>query len=241
MLTACIEISSLLKSVGLVKNLKAVNEIVELSGLGKYGRTDLMKALAGKTVSTYFSLGEPMEMINASCATKDLETMMQLVYLTFTDIHRDEDAFAAWKEQMKAVLTNYATFFVSSTGRVYMKMGSSGNYSGRQVWGPKGASSGGYGMSYFLSSRTPANYNKSAIFSNTRSSHYTACGNRPVINGVAYYCHAPINHEGNPLRTTNQCGCANKPLGYIRLQNGTEILPKTNPEWEDPYKRAGRR
>lgn len=67
-----------------------------------------MKALAGKTVSTYFSLGEPMEMINASCATKDLETMMQLVYLTFTDIHRDEDAFAAWKEQMKAVLTNYA-------------------------------------------------------------------------------------------------------------------------------------
>lgn len=92
----------------LVKNLKAVNEIVELSGLGKYGRTDLMKALAGKTVSTYFSLGEPMEMINASCATKDLETMMQLVYLTFTDIHRDEDAFAAWKEQMKAVLTNYA-------------------------------------------------------------------------------------------------------------------------------------
>ena len=33
---------------------------------------------------------------------------MQLVYLTFTDIHRDEDAFAAWKEQMKAVLTNYA-------------------------------------------------------------------------------------------------------------------------------------
>ena len=92
----------------LVKNLKAVNDVVELSGLGKYGRTDLMKALAGKTVSTYFSLGEPMEMINASCATKDLETMMQLVYLTFTDIHRDEDAFAAWKEQMKAVLTNYA-------------------------------------------------------------------------------------------------------------------------------------
>ena len=92
----------------LAKNLKAVNDVVELSGLGKYGRTDLMKALAGKTVSTYFSLGEPMETINASCATKDLETMMQLVYLTFTDIHRDEDAFAAWKEPLKAVLTNYA-------------------------------------------------------------------------------------------------------------------------------------
>ena len=90
----------------LVKNLKAVNEIVELSGLGKYGRTDLMKALAGKTVSTYFSLGEPMEMINASCATKDLETMMQLVYLTFTDKHRAEDPFAARKEQKKAVLTS---------------------------------------------------------------------------------------------------------------------------------------
>lgn len=132
-------------------------------------------------------------------------------------------------------------FFVSSTGRVYMKLGSSRNYSGRQVWGPNGASSGAYGMSYFLSSRISANYNKSAIFSNTGYSHYTACGNRPVINGVPFYCHAPVNHEGNPLRTTNQCGCANKPLGYIRLQNGTEILPKTNPAWEDPYKRAGRR
>ncbi len=132
-------------------------------------------------------------------------------------------------------------FFVSSTGRVYMKMGSSSSYSGRRVYGPTDTSSGKYGMSYFLSARDPDAYTKSAIFSNTGYSHYTACSNRPVINGVAYYCHAPINHNGDPYRTTNQCGCANKPLGYIRLQNGTEILPKTNPAWEDPYKKAGRR
>ena len=33
---------------------------------------------------------------------------MQLVYLTFTDLHRDDEAFAAWKEQSKAALVNYA-------------------------------------------------------------------------------------------------------------------------------------
>lgn len=92
----------------LANDLKSVSEVVELSGLGQFSSTDLMKVLAGKNVSSHFSLGEPMEGVNASCATKDLETMMQLVYLTFTDIHRDDDAFLAWKEQAKTVLTNYA-------------------------------------------------------------------------------------------------------------------------------------
>ena len=92
----------------LARDLKSLNEIVELGGLGQFGKTDLMKALAGKKVSSSFSMGGAQESVFASCATKDLETMMQLVYLTFTDLHRDDEAFAAWKEQAKAALVNYA-------------------------------------------------------------------------------------------------------------------------------------
>ncbi len=92
----------------LAKNLGMTAEIVGLGGLGQFTNTELQKALAGKLVSTKFSLGELSEQITAGCSPKDLETMMQLVYLTFTDIHRDDEAFAAWKEQMKAVLANTA-------------------------------------------------------------------------------------------------------------------------------------
>ncbi len=90
----------------LAKNLNSVAEIVSLGGLGKFSNTDLQKALAGKIAYANFAMGESMEQVTAGCAPKDLETMMQLVYLTFTDIHRDDEAVAAWKEQMKAVLAN---------------------------------------------------------------------------------------------------------------------------------------
>ncbi len=90
----------------LARNLNAAAEIVGLGGLGKFTNTDLQKALAGKIAYANFAMGESAEQVTAGCAPKDLETMMQLVYLTFTDIHRDEEAVAAWKEQMKAVLAN---------------------------------------------------------------------------------------------------------------------------------------
>lgn len=138
--------------------------------------------------------------------------------------------------------SNYASaFFVTNSGRVYMKLGGQSNYSGRQVWTPPNADSGGYGFRTIFTTRTDSNYTKSAIFSNTGYSHYTACANTPVINGVTHHCYCPINHEGDPYRTTHQCGCANKPLGYIRTPTGYEIKPHWNPAWEDPYEKFGRR
>ncbi len=138
--------------------------------------------------------------------------------------------------------TNYATaFFVTNSGRVYMKLGSNDNYSGRQVWTHSNPDNGGYGFVSIFTNRSVNDYKKSAIFSNTAYSHYTACANTPVIGGVTYHCYAPINHEGDPFRTKYQCGCANKPLGYILTPEGTEIKPNTNPEWEDPYAKYGRR
>lgn len=138
--------------------------------------------------------------------------------------------------------TNYdVAFFVTNNGRVYMKLGNNDNYSGRQVWTPPNPDDGGYGFISIFTNRRESDYTKSSIFSNTAYSHYTACANTPVIDGVTYHCYAPINHEGDPFRTTHQCGCSNKPLGYILTPSGTEIKPNTNPAWEDPYAKYGRR
>lgn len=137
--------------------------------------------------------------------------------------------------------TNYSSaYFVTNSGRVYMRLGSKNEYNGRQTFTPGSPSAGLYGMNRVLTARTSSVYTRSAVF-NSVNSHYVACANRPVINGVTYYCHSPICHNGDPYRTSYQCGCANKPLGYVLTPSGYEIIPNLNPAWVDPYKKQGRR
>lgn len=131
-------------------------------------------------------------------------------------------------------------FFITASGRVYMKLAPSTSYSGRRVYGPNNPDNGLYGHTEFFTARTASIYGDSAIFSNTAHSHIVACANCPQINGVTHYCYAPINHMGNPYRTTNRCGCSNKPLGYVRTASGLELYPALNPNWENPYEKQGR-
>ncbi len=131
-------------------------------------------------------------------------------------------------------------YCVTTGGRVYMKLAPSTSYKGRQVYLPGNPDEGGYGHTEFYTTMVASRYTKSAIFNNTGHSHFTTCANTPVINGQVHYCYAPINHEGDPYRTTNRCGCANKPLGYIMTQSGVELYPALNPKWESPYDKNGR-
>jgi len=114
------------------------------------------------------------------------------------------------------------------------------DYSGRQVYGPSNPDDGVYGHTEFFTSRTASRYGDSAIFSKTNHSHLVSCSNTPVVNGQTYYCYAPINHNGNPYRTSDRCGCSNKPMGYIRTAAGVELYPALNPNWENPYEKLGR-
>ncbi len=135
---------------------------------------------------------------------------------------------------------NQKVFFVTASGRVYHLYAPSTSYSGRQVYGPNNPDDGLYGHTEFFTSRTASVYGDSAIFSKTSHSHLVSCSNAPVVNGKTHYCYAPINHNGNPYRTTNRCGCSNKPLGYIRTAAGVELYPALNPNWENPYEKQGR-
>lgn len=131
-------------------------------------------------------------------------------------------------------------FLVTANGRVYMRLAPSTVHSGREVFAPKDPDDGKHGHTTIYSEMLVEIFTQSAIYGYTVHSHAVACANQPVIDGETYYCYAPINHNGDPFRTTNPCGCSNKPLGYIMTDHGQELYPALNPKWDNPYIIQGR-
>ncbi|MEP2025456.1 MAG: insulinase family protein [Reichenbachiella sp.] len=80
--------------------------IVALSGVGDYSYTDLQKVLAGKSVGLQPYLNDEEEGFRGSTAPKDIETLLQLTYLYFTEIRKDETAFQSLMQRNMAFLTN---------------------------------------------------------------------------------------------------------------------------------------
>jgi zinc protease len=75
-------------------------------GLGDFNQIELEKALAGKVVSLSPSIGELEEGISGSASPQDLETLFQLLHLTFTSPRADQEAFQALMTRMQAVIDN---------------------------------------------------------------------------------------------------------------------------------------
>jgi zinc protease len=74
-------------------NLKMFDDAIEASGLGNFSHTELEKALAGKIASASLSLGANRQYVSGSSTPNDVETMLQLVYLYFTAINKDQESF----------------------------------------------------------------------------------------------------------------------------------------------------
>ena len=70
--------------------------IVTQSGLGDYDYTGLQKKLSGNTARLNPYISDLREGVNGNCSPRDLETMLQLNYLYFTKIRRDESAYNAF-------------------------------------------------------------------------------------------------------------------------------------------------
>ena len=87
---------------------KVVGDLISLGGVGNFSATDLKKVLAGKNVSVSRVIGASSESISGSSSPKDIETFMQLVYLNFTALRQDNDAFQSYKSRTKAQLQNMA-------------------------------------------------------------------------------------------------------------------------------------
>ena len=80
--------------------------LVRQGGLGNFSAVELNKKLAGKQAGASASVGARTEGIDGNCVKKDLETMLQLVYLNFTSPRRDDDAFTSQMERTRNALKN---------------------------------------------------------------------------------------------------------------------------------------
>lgn len=82
-------------------NIAFMNSIVPLGGLGEFNTTELGKKLTGKSATARVWTTEIYDRVEAGCAPKDLETMMQLIYLSFTAPRMDSVAFDGFKTRQR--------------------------------------------------------------------------------------------------------------------------------------------
>ncbi len=87
-----------------VMSANLATAIITQSGLGDYDFTGLQKKLSGNTARLSPYIGELNEGVSGSCSPKDLETMLQLNYLYFTKIRRDENAYNAFISRVRNMI-----------------------------------------------------------------------------------------------------------------------------------------
>ncbi len=82
------------------------SSIINRSGVGQFDNIQLQKVLTGKIANVYSSIGEIDEGMSGSASPKDIETMMQLIYLYFTQPRKDSVAYLAFMDQQRGYVQN---------------------------------------------------------------------------------------------------------------------------------------
>jgi zinc protease len=82
------------------------SQVVASGGLAKFNAIELRKVLSGKVATVRPYISDFEEGLMGSASPKDLETMFQLIYLTFTEPRADATIFGVFTAQMKAMLAN---------------------------------------------------------------------------------------------------------------------------------------
>jgi len=84
----------------------AADLIPATSGVGKFSVIDLQKYLAGKQVTVYPNIDDLSEGVSGSASLRDVDTMLQLVYLYFTQPRLDTALVNTFIGRFKGVLAN---------------------------------------------------------------------------------------------------------------------------------------
>jgi len=85
-----------------------LSEVATIGGLGNFSRINLSRALSGKQAVVTSGIGATTEGINGHGSPRDLETMMQLIYLHATSPRFDQDAFDSWFARQRTMLEGMA-------------------------------------------------------------------------------------------------------------------------------------
>ena len=87
-------------------NLKLFDTAVNACGLGNFSNMELQKALYGKQVAVTMGMDNYTQYLSGNTVPKDLETMMQLIYLHFTSLKADKEAYQSMMSQVELMLKN---------------------------------------------------------------------------------------------------------------------------------------
>lgn len=79
---------------------------ISASGLGNFSNTELQKALAGKQVRIGTSISPFSHGLSGRSTPKDIETLMQLIYLQMTAVAKDQKSFDNLKNTYVTALAN---------------------------------------------------------------------------------------------------------------------------------------
>ena len=89
-----------------VPSADMLTSLTSFYGLGDFDATNLQKMLTGKNVNFDLQLGNLNEGVNGSTTPKDLETMMQLLYLSFNKPRFDKSAHEAIMARYRGLVEN---------------------------------------------------------------------------------------------------------------------------------------
>ncbi len=87
-------------------NLKMIDDLSSITGLGNFSNSDLKKALAGKQVGVNLGISQFTDQLSGNSTVKDLETLFQLIYLNFTALNKDEKKFNQTMTLLETQLKN---------------------------------------------------------------------------------------------------------------------------------------
>jgi zinc protease len=98
-----------------LESAEMVGTLAELSGVGDFDAVQLKKKLAGKIAKLNLDLGTYSEQLQGSASPKNLETLLQLIYLSFEHPRFDKDAF----DSKVDMLRNYVVNLEADNGRAF--------------------------------------------------------------------------------------------------------------------------
>lgn len=96
------------------------SQVIDMSGAGNFDNVELQKKLKGKNLEIHPYIDDTRQGFKGNSTPKDLETLMQLVYLYFKGPRKDTTAFKAFMSQMEnqmkfmksnPIMTFYDTLF----------------------------------------------------------------------------------------------------------------------------------
>ncbi|MES2299320.1 MAG: insulinase family protein [Pseudomonadota bacterium] len=77
-------------------NARYANAIAATMGLKDFSPLDLQKILAGKVASVRAGMGNYSDSVGGSAGSSDIETMLQLVHLQFSDVRKNPDLYQSF-------------------------------------------------------------------------------------------------------------------------------------------------